>query len=235
MNAIELLEERIAISKVSADNENYLIQLTIGEAENVVAFFKQPKEQSEFTKALRKNVQEFPNFPEHLQDLFRADIIEACKLIDEAKAENKALQRRAEAAEEDWQICEAKLKEQANNMCDEENSMLECWLVHPEDDDDCLECPSIKDCREVRKYTEKLEIEQAQLKEQAAEIERLKELAKGATYDYGYANGWGDWEPLLVKECKDKGHKTNDRNAGRMFDNIVWCDECKYKYKYDSS
>lgn len=30
-------------------------------------------------------------------------------------------------------------------------TMLECWLVHPVDDNDCLNCPSVKDCREVRK------------------------------------------------------------------------------------
>lgn len=66
-----------------------------------------------------------------------------------------------------------------------------------------------------------------------AENKRLKLLMKGATLDYGYANGWGE-EPLLVKECKEKGHKRNDRGLGH-FNNIVWCDICNYQYKYDSS
>ena len=71
------------------------------------------------------------------------------------------------------------------------------------------------------------------IEELEAEIERHKELMEGATLDYGYANGWSE-EPILIKECKEKGHKRNDRSLGH-FDNIAWCDECHYQYKYDSS
>lgn len=52
------------------------------------------------------------------------------------------------------------------------NPMLECWLVHPIDDDDCLNCPSVKDCREVREYVERLVRDLGRVK---AEIQALKE------------------------------------------------------------
>ncbi len=51
----------------------------------------------EFTKGLRQNVREFPDFPVHLRDLFEKDILKACKIIDRSEAENKALRRPLEA------------------------------------------------------------------------------------------------------------------------------------------
>ena len=71
------------------------------------------------------------------------------------------------------------------------------------------------------------------LEQTDAENERFIDLMKGATLDYGYANGWGK-DPVLIKECKEKNHKRNDRSLGH-FDNIVWCEICGYQYRYDSS
>jgi 23S rRNA C2498 (ribose-2'-O)-methylase RlmM len=82
-------------------------------------------------------------------------------------------------------------------------------------------------------FTDKLNEALAALKTEEEKKERLKELMKGATLDYGYANGWGE-TPALIKECREKKHKTRDKSLGN-FNNIVWCDICNYKYKYDSS
>lgn len=32
----------------------------------------------------------------------------------------------------------------------QERGMVDCWWLHPIDDEDCLSCPSVKDCREIR-------------------------------------------------------------------------------------
>ena len=97
---------------------------------------------------------------------------------------------------------------------------------------DTLECKHI---RQILEWTKKHkpDKEAERIAGLEAENKRFKELMKGATLDYGYANGWGK-DPLLIKECKAKNHKRNDRSLGH-FDNIVWCETCGYQYKYDSS
>ncbi len=46
---------------------------------------------SNFTKGLRRNVQEFPDFPRHLRDLFESDILRVCDRLDaETQRVNKA-------------------------------------------------------------------------------------------------------------------------------------------------
>ncbi|KKL78871.1 hypothetical protein LCGC14_2020510 [marine sediment metagenome] len=47
---------------------------------------------SNFTDGLRKNIREFPDFPEHLRDLFEADILRACESLEATEAENTQLQ-----------------------------------------------------------------------------------------------------------------------------------------------
>jgi len=31
------------------------------------------------------------------------------------------------------------------------DTMEECWLIHPIDDEDCLPCPDVEICRAIRK------------------------------------------------------------------------------------
>ncbi|GAI40495.1 unnamed protein product, partial [marine sediment metagenome] len=59
---------------------------------------QQPKA-GEFTKGLRQNVREFPDFPEHLRDLFEQDILKACDIIDRQDAQLTA------ANEEECETC----------------------------------------------------------------------------------------------------------------------------------
>ncbi len=51
---------------------------------------------SEFTKGLRQNVREFPDFPEHLRDLFERDILEACDLLDAQQQRIEELKKEEE-------------------------------------------------------------------------------------------------------------------------------------------
>ena len=88
---------------------------------------------------------------------------------------------------------------------------------------------------ENKRQADFLSLAKEQMDASQAEKARLRKLMKGATLDYGYANGWSE-DPLLVKECKEKGHKRNDRSIKPFgHDNIVWCDICRYQYKYNSS
>lgn len=66
------------------------------------------------------------------------------------------------------QLTTEREKEQLDN---EDAIMLECWLVHPKDDEDCLNCPSIKDCREVREEVDRLVGENAAMKQRAVSAE----------------------------------------------------------------
>ena len=90
----------------------------------------------------------------------------AADRIVQLKAQNKAIKKRAESAESDWQKAEAEIERLKEDK--EGNQMLECWLVHPIDDEDCLDCPSVKDCREVRGLVEQIQQQIAELK---AELE----------------------------------------------------------------
>ncbi len=60
-----------------------------------------------------------------------------------------------------------------------------------------------------------------------------------AVQDLGWANGWNE-DPKIVVKCKQRGHVPEDRRLrafGHSFGHAqeVRCDECGYKYKYDSS
>lgn len=37
---------------------------------------------------------------------------------------------------------------------DEEVDFEQCWLIHPDDDDDCLQCPDMHICRQTRQNNE---------------------------------------------------------------------------------
>lgn len=86
---------------------------------------------------------------------------------------------------------------------------------------------------ENKQQADLLVLAKEEMDAQATEIKRLKELIVGATLDYGYANGWGA-TPKLIRECREKKHKTHHTSLGN-FDNVVWCEICEYKYRYDSS
>ncbi len=49
----------------------------------------QQPEPTEFTKKLRRNVLNFPDFPEHLRDLLKRDIFKACDIIERQAEELK--------------------------------------------------------------------------------------------------------------------------------------------------
>jgi hypothetical protein len=51
--------------------------------------------------------------------------------------------------------------------------------------------------------------------------------------DLGYLNGWYDNPPQEYKNCKDKGHKTEQKTIGRCL-NEYTCKECDIKYTVDS-
>ena len=86
--AIELLEHRIAVSKVSADNDNYLIQLSIKEASGILALLKEPAEKPDHIPDIREKVgiftkecREFMAFPYDLDAVglgLRDRLISAC-------------------------------------------------------------------------------------------------------------------------------------------------------------
>ena len=52
--------------------------------------------------------------------------------------------------------------------------------------------------------------------------------------DFGWANGWGGNTPALVEECRSKNHVRESKDIG-LCAHEVWCRQCGYKYKYDSS
>lgn len=54
------------------------------------------------------------------------------------------------------------------------------------------------------------------------------------TSDLGYANGWGDDVPEIVKNCKKAGHARRQDVIGRCLHEIS-CAICNYKFKVDSS
>jgi hypothetical protein len=83
-----------------------------------------------------------------------------------------------------------------------------------------------------------------------------KKKEKPAVTDYGWANGWGDQTPELVRKCRELGHEVSDEKIDkdiellnakkalksdapgvpyRCFTHTVRCDICGYHYKYDSS
>lgn len=58
---------------------------------------------------------------------------------------------------------------------------------------------------------------------------------KSSVQDLGWANGW-ESEPEIVTKCKEAGHVVEEKTFKPFgFDHEVRCDECGYKYKYDSS
>lgn len=94
--AIDVLKQRIAISKASADNDNYDIGLTIREGENILAELAKEPEPTEFTKEALKLIpaKEFlKNIPAQQQNIWAIDIklLQACDIIDRLTAEIKAI------------------------------------------------------------------------------------------------------------------------------------------------
>lgn len=81
--AKELINEKVAIAKASADNENYMIPMTIKEANEILAELEQP-EPGEFTKGLRITASK-------MEYSIRVEIERACDRIDRLEAENKEL------------------------------------------------------------------------------------------------------------------------------------------------
>lgn len=52
-----------------------------------------------------------------------------------------------------------------------------------------------------------------------------------------WANSW-DRNPWLFERCHALGHAMTDVDIGpphRGLEHVVWCDECKIFYRYDSS
>jgi|WetSurMetagenome_2_1015567.scaffolds.fasta_scaffold125256_4 hypothetical protein len=50
----------------------------------------------------------------------------------------------------------------------------------------------------------------------------------------GYENGWNK-DPNIVVKCRDLKHRIIHKSLARKFDNIAYCPDCRYYYKYDSS
>lgn len=89
---------------------------------------------------------------------------------------------------------------------EEDATMWECWGVHPVDDNDCLDCPSVRDCREVRKeFVRQAEKLTEELKEKDAEIEAVTRRAESAE---------SDWQ---LAEAKTK--RLKDRNKQLVTEN----------------
>ena len=53
-------------------------------------------------------------------------------------------------------------------------------------------------------------------------------------FDAGWANGWLE-TPVIIKECREKGHKTVETKGPYKCTHIVKCPICRYRYMYDSS
>jgi hypothetical protein len=54
----------------------------------------------------------------------------------------------------------------------------------------------------------------------------------------GWLNNWYTNPPQIYKECKEKGHKHNEKNldpSNRGNDHLYWCDICGFEYHVDSS
>jgi hypothetical protein len=52
----------------------------------------------------------------------------------------------------------------------------------------------------------------------------------------GYVNGWGKTTPLVVKECREKGHKTETSKPNGRYKPLTQyeCKQCGYCYHIDS-
>lgn len=72
------------------------------------------------------------------------------------------------------------------------------------------------------------------------ELPKTDREAERAGYEGSWANGWGDEQPEIVKNCthtRDKngnGKRSYDLNSRGML-TIYLCDVCKYYYLVDSS
>jgi hypothetical protein len=55
--------------------------------------------------------------------------------------------------------------------------------------------------------------------------------------DLGWANGWGEETPEIVRICRKLHHRPPDvdHSGNRGLDNQVTCRICGYTYHYDSS
>lgn len=114
MTAKEILEERIALAQVSADNEDYLIRLSIKEAKQALAALDVPA--GEFTKPIKEAMINFLNLygegSEHFPPIGAEQVIALCDRLDRAMEVTKALIKRAEAAEAE----NKRLKEKFGNI-----------------------------------------------------------------------------------------------------------------------
>jgi len=61
----------------------------------------------------------------------------------------------------------------------------------------------------------------------------LRECMKEDAGYLGWANSWSE-EPLIINKCKEFGHKTIEYKIGNC-QYLVYCENCGYIYKYDSS
>ena len=50
----------------------------------------------------------------------------------------------------------------------------------------------------------------------------------------GWANGWKK-DPPEVTKCQELGHKVRWNEGKRMCVSVVYCKECQYEYRVDSS
>jgi hypothetical protein len=62
-----------------------------------------------------------------------------------------------------------------------------------------------------------------------------KELEKLGYKFLGWANGWSE-NPEELEKCHHFSHPYREISySNRGLDHTVWCDICKFYYKYDSS
>ena len=57
---------------------------------------------------------------------------------------------------------------------------------------------------------------------------------KNGIKNLGYANGWQNGTPEIVRQCHEKGHPLEVANVGRCVTKYT-CKVCEYTYEIDSS
>ena len=63
-----------------------------------------------------------------------------------------------------------------------------------------------------------------------------KELKEAGYQNLGWMNGWDGKDPEIYTKCRMKKHILEYVSySHRGYDNTLYCDECKYYAKYDSS
>jgi hypothetical protein len=77
-------------------------------------------------------------------------------------------------------------------------SMMDCWLVHPDDDSDCDMCPIVNGCRGVRKFVESL---QSTIAAKDQKIKQLIGVVKLAYRKHHLGHESIGWDELGGKLC----------------------------------